>query len=206
MPNKHDFCRNEQHPCPLPLWSGSDNLGAVESRLSREKNKSAHNLCILNAGRIYLWGLQATIYILVYVKDRKHKLVSGVADTAGRQEAAEGAGAGAQGQDEEINNPLIIQNSQWLQAIGKRFSNYLINCSCYTKKPLQDCTFFFFLPIAEWKKAAIFCEKLRAAGRWAVPRPWWAVILSKLEANGPFCCSYNSSWKYQLLRSTITQI
>ena len=65
------------------MWSGSDNLGAVESRLSREKNKSAHNLCILNAGRIYLWGLQATIYILVYVKDRKHKLVSGVADTAG---------------------------------------------------------------------------------------------------------------------------
>ena len=128
MPNKCDFCRNEQHHCPLPLWSGSDNLGAVESRLSREKNKSTHNLCILNAGRIYLWGLQATIYILVYVKDRKHKLVSGVADTAGRQEAAEGAGSGAQGQDEEINNPLIIQNSKWLQAIGKRFSNYLINC------------------------------------------------------------------------------
>lgn len=128
MPNKHDFCRNEQHHCPLLLWSGSDNLGAVESRLFREKNKSAHNLCILSAGRIYLWGLQATIYILVYVKDRKHKLVSGVADTAGRQEAAEGAGAGAQGQDEEINNPLIIQNSKWLQAIGKRFSNYLINC------------------------------------------------------------------------------
>ena len=34
MPNKRDFCRNEQHHCPLPLWSGSDNLGAVESRLS----------------------------------------------------------------------------------------------------------------------------------------------------------------------------
>ena len=62
------------------------------------------------------------------MKDRKHKLVSGVADTAGRQEAAEGIGAGAQGQDEEINNPLIIQYSKWLQAIGKRFRNYLINC------------------------------------------------------------------------------
>lgn len=49
----------------------------------------------------------------------------GAADTAGMHE---GAGAGARGQDEEINNPLIIQNSEWLQAIGKRLSNYLINC------------------------------------------------------------------------------
>ena len=111
-------------PCDLVLITWEQfKVGFLE-----KKNKSAHNLCILNAGRIYLWGLQATIYILVYVKDRKHKLVSGVADTAGRQAAAEGAGAGAQGQDEEINNPLIIQNSQWLQAIGKRFSDYLINC------------------------------------------------------------------------------
>lgn len=77
---------------------------------------------------IYLWGLQATICILVYVKDRKPKHLSGAADTAGIREAATGAEAGAQGQNEEINNPLIIQNSEWLQAIGKRFSNYLINC------------------------------------------------------------------------------
>lgn len=77
---------------------------------------------------IYLWGLQATIWILVYVKNREPKHLRGAADTAGDEEAAKRAGAGAQGQDEEINNPLIIQNSEWLQAIGKRFSNYLINC------------------------------------------------------------------------------
>lgn len=62
------------------------------------------------------------------MKERKLKHLSGAADTAGMQETAKGAGAGARGQDEEINNPLIIQNSEWLQAIGKRFSNYLINC------------------------------------------------------------------------------
>lgn len=75
-----------------------------------------------------------------------------------------------------------------------------------TPRNLFKTALFFFWPIAEWQKAAILCEKLRAAGRWAVPRPWWAVILSKVEANGPFCCSYNSSWKYQLLCSTISQI
>lgn len=62
------------------------------------------------------------------MKDGKLEHLSGAADTAGMQEAAMGEGAGAQGQDEEINNPLIILNSEWLQAIGKRFSNYLINC------------------------------------------------------------------------------
>lgn len=62
------------------------------------------------------------------MKDRKPKHLSGAADTAGIREAAMGAEAGAQGQNEEINNTLIIQNSEWLQAIGKRFSNYLINC------------------------------------------------------------------------------
>lgn len=62
------------------------------------------------------------------MKERKLKPLSGAADTAGMQETAKGGGAGAPGQDEEINNPLIIQNSEWLQAIGKRFSNYLINC------------------------------------------------------------------------------
>lgn len=62
------------------------------------------------------------------MKDGKPKHLSGAADTAGIREAVQGARAGAQGQDEEINNLLIIQNSKWLQAIGKRFSNYLINC------------------------------------------------------------------------------
>lgn len=62
------------------------------------------------------------------MRDGKPKYVSGAADTAGTQAAAQGAGSGAEGHDEEINNPLIIQNSEWLQAIGKRFSNYLINC------------------------------------------------------------------------------
>lgn len=66
--------------------------------------------------------------IWVYGKERKPKLVSKAADTAGMQEAAKGTRAGTRGQDEEINNPLIIQNSEWLLAIGKRFSNYLINC------------------------------------------------------------------------------
>ena len=60
----------------------------------------------------------------------------------GDQRPARKAGAGAQGQYAEISNPLTIQNTEWLQAIGKRFSNYLINCKCCTKKPLQDCTFF----------------------------------------------------------------
>lgn len=54
--------------------------------------------------------------------------LNGAADTVGTQEATKGSEAGAQGQDEEINNPLIIQNCKWLQAIGKRLSNYLINC------------------------------------------------------------------------------
>lgn len=54
--------------------------------------------------------------------------LSEVADTAGPLSAAQGASSGTEGHDEEINNPLIIQNSEWLQAIGKQFSNYLINC------------------------------------------------------------------------------
>lgn len=62
------------------------------------------------------------------MKEKKLEHLRGAADTAGMHEAAKGAGAGARGQDEEINNPLIIQNSEWLQAVGKRLSNYLINC------------------------------------------------------------------------------
>lgn len=62
------------------------------------------------------------------MKERKLEHLSGAADTEERQEAAKGEGAGAWGQEEEIKNPLIVQNSEWLQAIGKRFSNYLINC------------------------------------------------------------------------------
>lgn len=77
---------------------------------------------------VYLWGLQAAICILVYVEDGKPKSVSEAADTAGPLTAAQGASSGTEGHDEEINNPLIIQNSEWLQAIGKQFSNYLINC------------------------------------------------------------------------------
>lgn len=77
------FVEMNSTSCALPLWSGSDNLGTIESRLSKLKKERAHNLCILNATRIYLWGLQVAICILVYVKDRKHKLVSRAADTAG---------------------------------------------------------------------------------------------------------------------------
>lgn len=65
---------------------------------------------------------------MVYVKDGKPKYVSGAADTAGTQAGAQGASVGAEGHDKEINNPLIIQNSEWLQATGRRLSNYLINC------------------------------------------------------------------------------
>lgn len=73
---------------------------------------------------VYLWGLQAAICILVHVEDGKPKSVSEAADTAGPLSATQGASSGTEGHDEEINNPLIIQNSEWLQAIG----NYLINC------------------------------------------------------------------------------
>lgn len=40
VPDKHDFCRNEQHHfCPLPLRSGFDNLGTIENRLTEGKRR-----------------------------------------------------------------------------------------------------------------------------------------------------------------------
>lgn len=62
------------------------------------------------------------------MKNREPKHLCVAAGHSGDEEAAKRARTGAQGQDEEINNPLIIQTGEWLQAIGKRFSNYLINC------------------------------------------------------------------------------
>lgn len=77
--------------------------------------------------------------------------------------------------------------------------------------------FFFFLPgnlfknillceVTQNCKELAFSGKSWVAGRWATLGPSWAVTLSKLEANGPFCGCYNSSWKYQLLYGIVTQI
>jgi hypothetical protein len=129
MPNNNDFSFSEMNIInnSLPLWSHSDNLGTIENRLSEEK-KRVHNLCILTTGRDLPMGSASNNLHLGLCEGWKVKHLSGAADTAGTQDAAKGDRAGAQGWDEEINNPLIIQNREWLWAIGKRFSNYLINC------------------------------------------------------------------------------
>ena len=144
MPNKHDFCRNEQHPCPLPLWSGSDNLGAVESRLSREKNKSAHNLCILNAGRIYLWGLQATIYILAYVKDRKHKLVSGVADTAGSRRQQREQELGLRARMKKLIIHLLFRTANGCRLLARGSAIIWLTAHVTPRNLFKTALFFFF--------------------------------------------------------------
>lgn len=53
------------------------------------KNSTISAFEILEA--VYLWGLQAAICILVYVKDGKPKPVSAAADTAGTLAAARGS-------------------------------------------------------------------------------------------------------------------
>lgn len=110
---------------PLPWRSGSDDLRTIENRLTKEKRK-VHNLYVLSARRNL--PVESTSSNLHVGEGKKAQASEWGCQCIGDEGTAKKEGAGAQGQDAGISNPLTIQNTEWLQAIGKRFSNYLINC------------------------------------------------------------------------------
>lgn len=102
---------------------------------------------------IYLWGLQATIWILVYVKNREPKHLRGAADTAGMKKQQREQERGLRARMKKLIIHLLFRTVNGCRLLARGSAIIWLTANITPRNLFK--TALFLLSDTKWQEAAI---------------------------------------------------